>query len=482
MKYKKICKCCGLEFETNSPQKLFCNRDHYLPCPVCGKLVKKLDRDFTKPLKCCSNECTHMLRQRSFKPKKCVVCGKEFTPRLGVQKICDDIHKKICPICGKEFEVDRLHIDVKTCSKECQWKQVASTCVEKYGVDHPMRSKIGQLHHQQSMEKKYGRKFALQVPEFQEKLRKTQIEKYGVPYYCVTQECSDAAIDSQSHIVSSINRSFGRLLSDYNIPYKFEKRLNNRSYDIELLGRNILIEIDPTFTHTSAKCSMYDPLDKNYHIEKSEIASNNGYRCIHIFDWDDPMDILNLVSHKNTIYARNCIVKEVDSDEGKKFIENNHIQKNCYGQKIFIGLFFENTLYQIMTFGKPRYDKSHEWELLRLCTLCGYEVVGGASKLFQHAIQKYNLNDILSYCDRAKFTGQVYTKIGMKLLRQTPPQQIWSRKDERISANLLRQRGFDQLFNTHYGKGTSNDQLMLDNGWLPVYDCGQSVYLWRYLS
>lgn len=25
-------------------------------------------------------------------------------------------------------------------------------------------------------------------------------------------------------------------------------------------------------------------------------------------------------------------------------------------------------------------------------------------------------------------------------------------------------------------KGTSNEQLMLDTGWLPVYDCGQAVY------
>lgn len=39
MKYKKICKCCGKLFETNSPQKLFCDRDHYLPCPICGKCV-----------------------------------------------------------------------------------------------------------------------------------------------------------------------------------------------------------------------------------------------------------------------------------------------------------------------------------------------------------------------------------------------------------------------------------------------------------
>lgn len=32
-------------------------------------------------------------------------------------------------------------------------------------------------------------------------------------------------------------------------------------------------------------------------------------------------------------------------------------------------------------------------------------------------------------------------------------------------------------FHTNYRKGTSNEQLMIDYGWLPVYDCGQAIYL-----
>ena len=67
----------------------------------------------------------------------------------------------------------------------------------------------------------------------------------------------------------------------------------------------------------------------------------------------------------------------------------------------------------------------------------------------------------------------------MHLLRTTPPQEVWSRGVEKITANLLRQRGYDQLFGTSYGKGTNNELLMLQNGWLPVYDCGQAVFEYR---
>ena len=60
------------------------------------------------------------------------------------------------------------------------------------------------------------------------------------------------------------------------------------------------------------------------------------------------------------------------------------------------------------------------------------------------------------------------------------PQTIWNKPNskEHITDNLLRQRGFDQLFGTSYGKNTDNRSLMLKHGWLPVCDCGQKVFIW----
>ena len=87
-----------------------------------------------------------------------------------------------------------------------------------------------------------------------------------------------------------------------------------------------------------------------------------------------------------------------------------------------------------------------------------------------------NPESIISYCNRAKFKGDVYTKLGFKYVRTNSPTKWWSKASRVISDTLLRQRGYDQLFGTNYGKGTSNEQLMIDNWWLPVYDCGQAVY------
>lgn len=132
-----------------------------------------------------------------------------------------------------------------------------------------------------------------------------------------------------------------------------------------------------------------------------------------------------------------------------------------------------------MTFGKPRYNKKYEYELLRYCTI--NNVIGGAKKLFSYFIKLYNPESVVSYCDKSKFSGQVYIDLGFILKLDGQPMKHWYNPKEKVSHitdNLLRQRGFDQIFNTNFGKGTSNEQLIIDKGYLPIYDCGQNTYVW----
>lgn len=61
----------------------------------------------------------------------------------------------------------------------------------------------------------------------------------------------------------------------------------------------------------------------------------------------------------------------------------------------------------------------------------------------------------------------------------TKPQKIWSKGSQKITDNYLRQHGADRLIGTSDGKGTDNEEIMLREGWLPVYDCGQLVFEWE---
>ena len=242
---------------------------------------------------------------------------------------------------------------------------------------------------------------------------------------------------------------------------------------------NTLIEINPYATHNSTwGIRNNPPKSSNYHQQKSKLAADNGYFCIHIFDWDDQNKIIQMLKNKQRIYARECTIKEISATDAVDYLNKNHLQGYAK-DKIRLGLFYKDQLVSLMTFGTPRYNKKYEYELIRYCTTA--KVIGGAEKLFSHFINQFSATSVISYCDLSKFAGNVYEKLEFTLLRTSRPSKHWynAKTKQHITDNLLRQRGFDQLFKANYGKGASNEKLMLENGFVEIYDCGQATYIWQ---
>ena len=349
-----------------------------------------------------------------------------------------------------------------------------NTNLQKYGVEYTIASPEVREKVKNTMLSRYGKEYASQVEEFREKVRQTCLDKFNVPYACQRPEARIG-----HHSDSKTNKQFENKLKTVDINYTREFNIDSFSYDFKLDDK--LIEINPSATHNIDWSPFGDHtsrIDKNYHLDKSKTAEENNYRCIHVFDWDNEEAIMSMLKHKEKIYARKCQIKEVDAKEAKCFIDKYHIQYNAVAS-VYIGLFYVDELVSIMSFHKPRYNKHYEWELIRYCY--SLEVVGGAEKLFKYFIDKYSPKSIISYCDLSKFSGILYDKLGFKLLKKSKPCCHWYniKTKQHITDNLLRQRGFDQLFGTNYGKKTSNILLMLESGFVRVYDCGQATYVWK---
>ena len=384
----------------------------------------------------------------------------------------------------KENNLQKYGTEYSIASKEVQEK-IRNTNLEKYGYEYPFQSeelrKIMEENRKKTNLKKYGTENIIQVKEFKEKAEKTCLEKYGVPYNCMTENCLEAGHST----ISKINLAFKDRLDKLAIKNELEFHINKFGYDF-LCNDKYLVEINPTFTHTSSNTEKQlvfnKPKDKYYHFNKTKLANENNYQCIHIWDWDDIEKILNMLIDKKKIYAKNLILKDVSDKECDDFLRLYHLQGSCLNQDIKFGLYKDDELIQLMTFGKPRYNKNYEYELLRLCTKVGYKVVGGAERLFKCFIKKYNPKSIISYCDNSKFSGDVYKRLNMDLKDYGTPRKHWYHiyKHRHITEALLLQRGYSQLHNDkEHKKGESNEQLMLEAGYLEVYDCGQSTYIWH---
>lgn len=383
----------------------------------------------------------------------------------GNPMLSEEIKEKI-----KKTNIERYGVENTYQAEEIKEK-IRQTNRENLGVDYPFQSKEVFEKGVETFKKKYGVTNPLKSDEIKERVRQTNREKYGVDWQYQRPEVRKYSGNSKP------NRDFEELLKENDLSYGREFALENYYYDFKVGG--ILIEIDPSATHNTEwnpfgrKC-----IDSVYHKRKSEAASRNGYRCIHVFDWDDKDKIVSLLKKRDTVYARKCKVREVSNKDTNTLLKEYHLQGTCRGQEIRLGLYCNNELVSIMTFGVPRYNKKYQYELLRYCSI--KYVIGGAEKLFKHFIKEYKPESIISYCDNSKFDGDVYNSLGFRLISFGDPSRHWysSKEKRHITDNLLRQRGYDKLFKENHGKGTSNEKLIIDRGYVPVYDCGQATYVW----
>lgn len=226
--------------------------------------------------------------------------------------------------------------------------------------------------------------------------------------------------------------------------------------------------------------------DKNYHLMKTEMCEEKGVKLIHIFEdeWISKREIVKSRLRNifgvtpNRIYARQCDIREVSYKESKMFLDKCHIQGNCVS-KYRYGLYYNNELVSIMTFGKPRKNLNGRqtegtYEMLRFCNKLNTTVVGGASKLLKCFIKNINPNEVISYSDRRWGTGDMYKRLGFTLDHTAKPSYFYVVKGKRENRfayrkdTLVRQYGCPEDMSEH--------EFMQSKGWYRIYDCGTKVW------
>lgn len=347
-------------------------------------------------------------------------------------------------------------------------EKIRQTSLRHFGVENPSCSEEVKFKITQTKQSKYGG-YGWDAPPIRAKYNNTCQERYGVDWYCQTEGCRSASKND-----SGPNRDFESLLKKSNILYEREFVLGRYIYDFRV--DKTLVEINPWITHNIDISPHNSPVTKTYHRDKSLKARHSGYRCIHVWEWDDPQQVVELLKPRGSLFGRCCSVRQVSREEEIQFLSCHHLQ-GYIKSEVALGLYYQEVLVALMTFGKPRYNKKYQWELLRYCTTS--RVVGGAQKLFKAFRSQRKPESIVSYCDLSKFTGDIYLTLGFELLRSAVGCHWYSPKTKKhFTDNLVRTRGVDQLLGTSYGKGASNEQLLLDEKFVRIYDCGQATYVW----
>ena len=270
----------------------------------------------------------------------------------------------------------------------------------------------------------------------------------------------------------------------FNNIFKKNRKILYPKYEIDLFNEdhNLGIEFNGNYYHS------IDNKGSNYHQDKSLLAIEKNIRLIHIFEYEwldlsKKEKLLTLIKdiitdERDTLYARQCEIKEVSSEVAKKFLNNNHLQ-GADKASIRVGLFYKDLLVEIMTFCKPRFNKNFEWELSRLCSYSNFKIVGGADRLLKYFEKTYKPKNLVTYCDISKFTGEVYKKLGFTFSKISNPNYIWCNNKGNILTRYQCQK--HKLVNQfpEY-KDLSEDEIMYLLGYWKIEDSGNQVWIKEY--
>lgn len=237
--------------------------------------------------------------------------------------------------------------------------------------------------------------------------------------------------------------------------------------------------------HKHSKFNNYHLLDKNKHLNKTKLMEEKGFQLFHIqsIHWNNPIKkeiwksiINNKLGNSIKLFARKLKIIDLTNYKSfvKDFLNNNHLQGSC-GYKFAYGLYNDrNEVYSIMTFGKSRFNKNAEYELLRFCNAKNFQVVGGASKLLKHFERIHKPKSLISYANRDWSQGNLYKQIGFKFIGITPPNYFYIDMNEniisRISAQKHKLKNF--LGEDSFDEKLSERDNMINNGYRIYYDTG----------
>lgn len=261
------------------------------------------------------------------------------------------------------------------------------------------------------------------------------------------------------------------------------KALKGKEIDFFIPDLGLGFELDGNFWHSEGKHT------NKYNIrDKVKAAKDLGLRTIHILDseWFHKRECVEglikaaLGKFDETVGARKTQVCVLTLDEERSFLEKNHIQ-GYVPSKLAVGLKLGSRLVGLMSFGSPRYNRSSEYELIRLAFAAGVMISGGAEKMFNEAKRILSFTSVISYCDRRLFSGKVYTRLGFEASHVTSPNYKYFKGYG--TPHPLNRQGFQKKSLKHkletFDPNLTEYENMQLNGFRRVWDAGNEVFIWQ---
>lgn len=375
----------------------------------------------------------------------------------------------------------------------------------RYGSSHPLQNKEIKSNQEETNRLRYGNSNAMQNHLISKKSFDASVKRYGVHHSRrhLSSDASDCFHDADQ---------FSEIIREIGIDGFVEKTNYCRDYVIARAGDLGLIEISPSaslgeksvadfirelgfeclstrkliapyeidiwipelkigieycghYWHSEAK------KDSSYHLMKLDLMKPHG-RLIHILEGEwvyrnrQVKDRLrSLLGVNKKIYARKTTDIPLDRATAVSFMTEHHIQGSPPIFTTAVGLMLDTKLVACMAFTK----RKDVWELVRYCSVDN--VVGGISKLVS-VFRKSHIGSVVSFHDLRWGYSESYERAGLIKEKQSPPDYIYV-KNNKFEHKFNHRKKF---YSDRYDSSMTERQIMKEEGWLRLYDCGKIKY------
>ena len=430
--------------------------------------------------------------------------------------------KFLCSTCARKIgNAKQSESFKKTYSKGEVLEKRKSTSFDRYGVDHPAKSDVVKEKIKNTSLEKYGVESFLstrkgkknfvsddarrkisekRTKRYYDSLNDNQKFLYDNPntFYEKYKECGSldafmkqTGIDCRTaaryldkngyqQIQTNLSVSENVFAKSLNCDFISSDRkvLSGKEIDIWIPEHNLGVEYHGLYWHSSKY------KNANYHKEKYELSRKAGITLLQFWssEVEDKKDIVlsivgNHLGKSKKIFARKTILKEISSREHSDFCDKNHLQGKV-GASVKLGLFYEGVLVSVMSFGKSRFDKKHEWEMIRYCSLLGFNIVGGASKLWKYFLKTYDPSSVVTYADARISQGSLYEKLGFTFKHHSAP-NFWYTKDFiNLESRIKYQKHNLKDLLENFDENLTAEKNMRNAGFCKIYDAGNLVFVY----
>ena len=274
-------------------------------------------------------------------------------------------------------------------------------------------------------------------------------------------------------MVSGAENDLSNYIESLGIEVLRNQRILNKK-EIDILTPGTGFEYNGMFWHNSKT------KDINYHQNKTLLCKEQSIKLIHIFEdeWLNKNEIIkerikSVLGKSEKLYARKCKIKVLDNSICNEFLDNHHLQGKC-NASVKLGLYHNDVVVAVMTFGKSRFNKNYEWELIRYCSKG--TIIGGASKLLKYFEENYKPKSLISYADMNWSDGNLYKVLGFEYVGMTKPSYFYYDPKQKIRISR-QQCQKHKLVKKGFDPSNTEEQICIEQlGYYKIYDSGNLIY------